>query len=226
MRSLLFDFGTISLEWHAILLSFLTAFVAATLIAAVYQRTYEGLSWSRGTVQSMVLGALISCLLMIAIGDNVARGIGIVGSLAIIRFRTNLRDPRDLVFVFASLGVGVAAGVQSFETAAIGTLVFCVVALTLAGSNLGRRGRFDGLVRFQVPAGAASSAAVATVMSTVPKAFALVTLRDAAQGSMVDYSYQVRLAGDAGHMPLLDALGQIEGVRGLTFMNQDSTLEA
>ena len=225
MDSLIFSFGSVEVESHTILLSFLTAFLASSVIAAVYERTYEGLSWSRGTVQSMVLGSLISCLLMISIGDNVARGIGIVGSLAIIRFRTNLRDPRDLVFVFAALGVGVSAGVQSYEAAVVGTSVFCCAALILGRSGFGRTGRFDGLVRFQVPSGTDKSEEVAAVMRAIPRTFALVTLRDVAQGDLIDHAYQVGLGGEGKRMELLQALGRIEGVRGLTFMNQETTLE-
>ena len=77
---------------------------------------------------------------MIAIGDNVARGIGIVGSLAIIRFRTNLRDPRDLVFLFAALGAGVACGVQSYIAAAFATALFCTIASSPCTRRCSARG--------------------------------------------------------------------------------------
>ncbi|MBN1350113.1 DUF4956 domain-containing protein [candidate division KSB1 bacterium] len=112
----------------------------------------------------MILGSIVSCLLMIAIGDNIARGIGIVGSLAIIRFRTNLRDPRDLVFLFASLGVGVAAGVQSYVTAIIGAVIFCLVVVVLYISPFGTRRKYDGLVRFQLPLQPQALATVTTIM--------------------------------------------------------------
>jgi multidrug resistance efflux pump len=135
-------------------------------------------------MQSMVLGSIITCLLMIAIGDNLARGIGIVGSLAIIRFRTNLRDPRDLVFLFAALGAGVACGVQSFIAATFGTLLFCAVAVIMQASQFGIRRKYDGLVRFQLPAGPAQAAQVAEIMQAIPRTFALVTLRDVSQGDL------------------------------------------
>jgi hypothetical protein len=106
MQTLL-SYGFEQIEWQVALLSFLLTFLLTTCIALLYEKTYQGLSYSRGLVQSMILGSIVTCLLMISIGDNIARGIGIVGSLAIIRFRTNLREPRDLVFIFSSLGVGV-----------------------------------------------------------------------------------------------------------------------
>ena len=173
----------------------------------------------------MVLGSIITCLLMIAIGDNVARGIGIVGSLAIIRFRTNLRDPRDLVFLFAALGAGVACGVQSYVAATFGTVLFCTIAIAMQASLFGIRRKYDGLVRFQIPAGPALAAQVAGIMQAIPRTFALVTMRSVSQEDLADYTYQVKLASQADSARLMEALEQLEGIRGLTFMNHTSTVE-
>lgn len=225
MDSLVLSFGSVRIEWHTALLSFLMAFILSTMIAFVYERTFSGLSWSRGMMQSMILGSMISCLLMIAIGDNVARGIGIVGSLAIIRFRTNLRDPRDLVFLFASLGIGVASGVQSFATAVFGAVAFCLIATGLNYSTFGSKNRHDGLVRFQLPALPENAERVAAIMRAIPKTFALVTMRDVAQGDMIDYAYQVKLDPKRDSDMLIGELRTLEGIRGLTYMNQQTTVE-
>jgi uncharacterized membrane protein YhiD involved in acid resistance len=218
------NYGFEQLEWQAALLSFLLAFLLSSIIAVVYERTFQGLSYSRGLVQSMVLGSLISCLLMIAIGDNIARGIGIVGSLAIIRFRTNLRDPRDLVFLFSSLGVGVASGVRSYSTAVIGGLMFCLVVILLYISPFGTRRKHDGLVRFQVPSGT-ETALVTNIMQKLTKHFVLITMRDVAQGQAYDYAYQVKLFNPNDNEILIGELEQIKGIRGLTYMNQETTVE-
>ena len=225
MDSLLLDFGTLKLDWHTVVLSFLSAFFLSSVVAIVYERTFQGLSWSRGLMQSMVLGGIITCLLMIAIGDNVARGIGIVGSLAIIRFRTNLRDPRDLVFLFAALGAGVACGVQSYVAAAFGTFLFCVIAIAMHFSLFGTRRKYDGLVRFQMPTGPTLATQVAEIMQAIPLTFALVTMRNVSQGDLVDYTYQVKLARETDSTRLMGALEVLEGVRGLTYMNHTSTVE-
>ncbi len=225
MDSLLLTFGSIRVDWQTAILSFLLAFLLSTLLAVVYDRTFQGLSWSRGMMESMILGSLISCLLMIAIGDNVARGIGIVGSLAIIRFRTNLRDPRDLIFLFAALGIGVAAGVQSYSTAVVGSVMFSLVAVFLNLSQIGKRRKHDGLVRFQIPSGSEASEKVAEIMRNIPRNFALVTMRSVAQGNMVDFSYQVKLVNERDGTRLIAELEKIEGIRGLTYMNQQTTVE-
>ncbi|NLH47106.1 MAG: DUF4956 domain-containing protein [Myxococcales bacterium] len=225
MENLLLSFGSMKLEWSGVLLSFLVTFLCSSLVAATYEKTFQGLSWSRGLLHTMILGSLTSSLIMIAIGDNVARGIGIVGSLAIIRFRTNLRDPRDLIFLFVSMGVGVASGVQSYISAILGTAFFCLVAIGLNRTQFGRRYSHDGLVRFQVPAGPTGSEQVARVMSTIPAHFALVTMRSAAQGDVVDYAYQVRLAREGEEGVLLRELEGVSGIRGLVYVNQQTTVE-
>ena len=224
MQTLL-SYGFEQIEWQITLLSFILVFLFSSVIALTYERTFQGLSYSRGLVQSMILGSIVTCLLMIAIGDNIARGIGIVGSLAIIRFRTNLREPRDLIFLFASLGVGVACGVQSYATAFIGTVVFCLVVLALYISPFGTRRKHDGLVRFQIPAGSDIAIEVTEILKRTTKHFVLVTMRDVAQGKAFDYSYQVKLARPSDNQTLMIELEKVEGIRGLAYTNQEATVE-
>lgn len=224
MQTLL-SYGFEQIEWQITLLSFLLVFMFSSVIALVYERTFQGLSYSRGLVQSMILGSIVTCLLMIAIGDNIARGIGIVGSLAIIRFRTNLREPRDLIFLFASLGVGVACGVQSYATAFLGTVVFSLVVIALYVSPFGTRRKHDGLVRFQIPAGSEKAQEVTQILRNTTRHFVLVTMRDVAQGQAFDYSYQVRLAHPSDNQKLMTELEGVEGIRGLAYTNQEATVE-
>jgi uncharacterized membrane protein YhiD involved in acid resistance len=219
------SYGFEQLEWQVALLCFLLSFMLSSIIAITYERTFQGLSYSRGLVQSMILGSIISCLIMISIGDNIARGIGIVGSLAIIRFRTNLRDPRDLIFLFASLGCGVACGVQSFVAAIFGAGIFCLVVIVLYISPFGTRRRHDGLVRFQIPAGPIAASLVTQVLQSNTKNFVLVTMRDVAQGKLFDYAYQVKLRDPYDHVNLVQQLEQIDGIRALSYTNQEATLE-
>jgi len=225
MESLLLSFGSLKMEWYNAVIALVLSFVLASLLALVYEKTFRGLSWSSGLVQSMILGPMVACLIMIAIGDNVARGIGIVGSLAIIRFRTNLRDPRDLIFLFAALGIGVACGVRSYLTAIVGTIMFCLAAAMLQFTRFGQRRNHDGLVRFQLPADPAVSAKVIDVFSKIPSHFALVTKRSVAQGDFMDYAYQVRFRKETDCDRLLAELEGIDGIRGLVYVNEQTTVE-
>jgi hypothetical protein len=218
----------LGLTWQAVVLALLVSFLASAAIAKVYEITYQGLSWSPALVQAMVMGSQISAMLMMAIGDSIAGAIGLFGTLALIRFRTTLRDPRDLVFVLASFGVGVAAGMKAYMVAVAGSASFCVLALALWASGFGTRRHHDGLVRFQIPTGHPALNIVGNVLRQRTQHFALVTMREVSQGTQVDYSYQVKLKGsniNRAEEELLEALRSVDGVQSLVYMSQQSTVE-
>ncbi|MEO7776213.1 MAG: DUF4956 domain-containing protein, partial [Fibrobacteria bacterium] len=87
----------------SILYTVLLSFVLSAAIAITYEKTFRGLSYSRNFVQSLILGSIVSGMIVQAIGDNLARGLGMLGALSIIRFRTSFRDPRDIIFMFAAM---------------------------------------------------------------------------------------------------------------------------
>ena len=85
-----------------VFVAFCAAFLLSSVITTVYRWTHHGLSYSRVFVQAMVLASITSSMMIMVIGNNLARGLGILGALAIIRFRTPVRDPRDMVFLFCN----------------------------------------------------------------------------------------------------------------------------
>jgi len=124
----------------------LLSFVLSTLLAWVYRKTFRGLSFSRNYVQSIVLISIISSTVIQSVGDSLARGFAIMAAMAIIRFRTNFKDPRDTLFLFASLAAGIACGALAFAAAIIGTLAFSLAAVLLYFSPLGPASLFDGML--------------------------------------------------------------------------------
>lgn len=136
-----------------LLCAVLVSFVLSMMIATVYRWTYYGLSYSRSFGHTQVLASMVTATLIMAIGNNLARGLGILGTLAIIRFRTPIRDPRDIIFLFACLAVGIASGAAVFSVAVVGTLAFCAAALFLHWSPFASMRVYEGLLRFCLPAG-------------------------------------------------------------------------
>ncbi|MBK8641382.1 MAG: DUF4956 domain-containing protein [Saprospiraceae bacterium] len=100
-------------------------------MAITYQNTSNITIKSSNYIQSLILSSLVATTIMQAIGDNVAVGLGMLGALSIIQFRTSFRDPRDIIFMFAALGTGIACGVYGFYVAILGTILFCAVAVIL-----------------------------------------------------------------------------------------------
>jgi uncharacterized membrane protein YhiD involved in acid resistance len=117
--------------FEMVIFTFLLAFLCASLIAFVYYFTSPVTLKTGNYVQSLILSSLIATMILQSIGDSVASGLGILGALTIINFRTSFRDPRDIIFMFAALGTGIACGSYVFLIAILGTGIFCLVALCL-----------------------------------------------------------------------------------------------
>jgi hypothetical protein len=218
----IFGTGLTEAGWEPVALAMLLSFVLGKVVAFTYEHTYEGVSYSRSFMHSLVLGALVSTSLMLAIGDNLARGLGILGTMALVRFRTNIRDSRDMIFIFAALAAGVAAGVRSYPVAVVGTLGFCGAAAILQWSPFGRRQRFDGLLRFWLPREGAGGEVVGDILRKHCRDYVLVALREAAQGTSLEYAYQVRLKAHEGRDQLVRALEALPGIGGLTLMLEEA----
>lgn len=205
-------------------LSLLLAFGLAQAIGAVYVWTFRGMSYSTGLVHAIVVGSVIACTLMLAVGNSIAAGIGIAGGLSIIRFRTALRDPRDMMFVFAGLAAGIASGLGGHKAALFGTVVFCTAILALTLTEFGSQRRHDGLLRFQLPISADESAVMALLRKHT-RFVALVTLRDVAQGKAIEHAYQVRLGDPRDRSELVRALEQLPGIQDVSLLLQEPTVE-
>jgi len=81
------------------------SFLLSTLVAYVYVWTLQKSTYSRNYLQSIVLISTITCVIILSVGDSIARGVGIMAAVGIIRFRTNFKNPPDTIFLFALLAV-------------------------------------------------------------------------------------------------------------------------
>ena len=117
--------------FEMVLFTFLLAFLCSSLIALVYYYTSPVTLKTGNYIQSLILSSIIATMILQSIGDSVASGLGILGALTIINFRTSFRDPRDIIFMFAALGTGIACGSYMFMIAVLGAATFCFIAVCL-----------------------------------------------------------------------------------------------
>lgn len=211
--------------WQAALVSILVSYLLSQTIALAYMVTHQGISYSRSFVVSLVAAGLVATILMLAIGNNLARGLGIVGTLALIRFRMQLHDPLDMIFVFASFAGGVAAGTGNFATGGIGTAAFLIVVGTLQVTGFGSRHRHDGVLRVQLPPSEESETALMSSLKTYCRQFAAITVREVAQGREIERVYQVTLRTPGKEALLVKDVSAIKGARAVSIAMQEATHE-
>lgn len=203
----------------------LLAFVLSSIIGWTYERTFLGLSYSRNYVQALVLSSVVAATVMQAIGDNVGRGLGMLGALSIVRFRTSFKDPRDIMFIFAALGAGIGCGVYAWGAAVGGTLAFCIVAFLLSRTGLGTKHFFDGMLRFAMPNTSEPRLETEKILRKNLKTFILITMREVNGGERIDVAYQIKLKASKPAAEVLAELSKVEGISDIQFMMQDATTD-
>ena len=91
-------------------LRLLTALLAGMVVAFSYMRSHTTLTYSHSFIQALVLLSMVVSMIMMAVGDSLARAFGLGAALAIVRFRTPIKDARDTAFLFLAVAAGMAAG--------------------------------------------------------------------------------------------------------------------
>ncbi|MCZ6674726.1 MAG: DUF4956 domain-containing protein [Verrucomicrobia bacterium] len=208
-----------------ILTSLALSLLLGSVLAAVYRWTHTGFSFSRSFVQTQVLACIVATIMIIAIGNNLARGLGILGALAIIRFRTPIRDPRDIIFLFASLAIGISSGSGIYTVAILGTLFFAATVLVLNWSPSSSQRKHEGLLRFVAPAGKDLELLLSDIFKNYTSTVEMVAMREATQGDDLEYAYQVCLIDPSLRTDFINTLQKLEEIREVSFIMQRETVE-
>lgn len=217
--------GSDPLAWRRAVVALLLSFALGQIVAGVYMATFRGMSYSRTTVHGMALGSIVTCMLMFAVSNSIAAGIGAAAGLSVVRFRTTLRDPRDVIFVFAALGTGMACGTGAYVAAITGTMAFAAGSGLLHLTHYGVRQLPDGLLRFIAPTAPGMDEAIQRVLRDHCRTFTLVTLRETAQGRAMEHAYQISARTRDDRSSLVSRLTELPGMQNVTLLLQEPTLE-
>jgi anti-anti-sigma factor len=127
------------------LIRLLVAAAIGVLITAVHRPYVADRPAGRSMQQAQVLLAVAGAMIMIIIGNNIARAFGIAGAASIIRFRTPVEDPKDVTILFLLMGLGMSAGLGFYAVAGMGTAFLCLFLLLLeqVGDQKARTMRLD-----------------------------------------------------------------------------------
>lgn len=124
------DTGALNQPFLA-LAKLVVAALIGLLITVIHRPTSRDKPLTRSMEQAQVLLCVSGAIVMIIIGDSVARAFGIAGAASIIRFRTPVEDPKDITILFLLMGLGMAAGLGAFGVAGLATAFLCVLLLAL-----------------------------------------------------------------------------------------------
>lgn len=208
----------------AILFTVLCALSLGILIAFTYEKTTRGVDRPNHFLQAIVLITIVAAMIIQAIGDSVARGLGMLGALSIIRFRTTVRNPRNIVFMFGAIAAGIACGVFGFTIAIVGTVSFCMTAFLLRLSPFSPKKSLVGTLRIEVPRDYDEFPELEKLLSTYCKSYVLVSYKvfpSEKKENILLYEYRIKLKDSSRGGHLVSELKTFEELKvlGLVFQN-------
>jgi hypothetical protein len=210
---------------QTVLLSLLLAFVLGQVLAWVYYVTHSGLSYSRSYVQSLILITVVVSLVMTVIGNNIITAFGLMGALALVRFRNVIKDTRDVAFIFCALVVGMAAGSHRYVTAVLGTGFLSLITLYLFYTDFGAHEPHNGFLRFSLRGPLRADHPVSGVLRRFCGSFTLISMQDSGFGGPAEYAYQILIRDTEQNEAFVAALEAVEGVENINLTVQEKLLE-
>jgi hypothetical protein len=145
MRSALTDMAQTGIAISMVDLA--AGLVLATLLGLVavlvYRRTHRGMHYERSFMVTLVMLPPIVAVVMMMIGSNLALSLGMVGALSIIRFRTVIKDSRDMVFLFFAIAIGLGCGTYNWTVTTVAALFLSAMLVVLYFLQFGASLRAD-----------------------------------------------------------------------------------
>ncbi len=200
------------------MLRILIAYLAGQAIGWFYSSSHGVLSYSQNFVQSLVMLSMVVCVIMGVVGDSLARAFGLAAALAIVRFRTPVKDTRDTTFLFLSVAVGMAAGAGQLGIAMVSTVIIGVTSQYLNWTAFGTRATAQGMLRFHFRGDDDGRDKIVDVLRKHCRTFQLTAARLAKQEGPEELVYDVNLRGETRGDALVRELVGLGGISGVSLL--------
>ena len=196
-----------------IIFNIIIAFICGLFIAWLYRKTYRGPGYSTGHLNSIILLTMITSLVIMVIGNNLARAFGLVGAMSIIRFRTAIKDTQDIVFIFFSLAIGMASGAGFYKLSVIGCLIIGAVLYLLFKSSLVLAHQKEFLLQFSYAANGDKNPSYLPIMQKYCRRYKPINTRSVNDQDLLELSYYVRFKDENQIQEFVRELKKSQGVR-------------
>jgi len=198
---------------NQIIFNLLFSFILGLIISLVYKKTHKGLSYSQSFMVTNVFVTVIVCMVIMIIGNNLARAFALVGALSIIRFRTVVKDTKDTAYIFWSLASGMATGTGSYFLAIMGNLILSLIAFALYKTNFGSIVKSEFILQFRIKTGDnQTSQDYIKVLSKHTKSHTLLSSESSSDNKSIKITVDIVMEENKDQNSLLSEISKISGI--------------
>jgi len=195
-----------------IIINLIISFILGVVISLVYKKTHKGLSYSQSFMITNIFVAVIVCMVIMIIGNNLARAFALVGALSIIRFRTVIKDTKDTAYIFWALAAGMASGTGSYFLAIAGTIFLSGIAFILHFTNYGSIHKSEFILQFRTKVDDQQTPVYNSTVSNYTKTSTLLNAESSGDGKSVKLSFDIVMKEDKTQSEFVSNLSKIPGV--------------
>jgi uncharacterized membrane protein YhiD involved in acid resistance len=184
------------------------SFVLSLVVTAAYRYTHRGVSYSQTFAHTLVIMGTVVSLIMLIIGSNIARAFALVGALSIIRFRSAVKETRDVAFIFLVMAIGMAVGTRFYLLALFASVVLSAFVVVLYKFNLFAKEVRERILRIQLPVDRDHEQAFEEPFRTHLEEFRIISVETVRAGVLQEVVYSVVLKKKAKPRELLESIRQ------------------
>lgn len=201
------------------LIGLLVAFLVGLFIYAVYKKTFSGVIYSHSFNISLMIMTMATALIIMGISSNVLLSLGMVGALSIVRFRTPIKDPMDLVYLFWAIVSGILCGAGFIPLVIIGSILIGLV-LILFVNKITIENPYLLVVKYD---DASVEASMEHVIKEKSKKYILKS-KSVMPGDDLEATYEIRVKENDSHF--INELTSIQGIRSAVMLSYDGNFTA
>ena len=201
------------------IIGLISALLLGLFIYFVYKKTFNGVVYSHSFNISLLVMTLATALVIMGISQNILLSLGMVGALSIVRFRTPIKDPMDLIFLFWSVVVGILCGAGFIPLSIVGSIIIGIVII-VCQNKIVVENPFLVVVKYE---GEQATKQIEEVIGTHAKKY-LLKSKSVIQQNDVEVTYEVRIKGNDAE--LASALTKVKGVQSAIMLSYDGNFTA
>ncbi|MDR1764524.1 MAG: DUF4956 domain-containing protein [Lachnospiraceae bacterium] len=207
-----------SITLHTLLTAIIVSVVIGLLVSFVYLQTHRNRQPSQSFVLTLVILPAVITLIIMLVGNNIARAFSLAGAFSIIRFRSAPGDAKDITYVLLTMAVGLATGMGFYLFAVIAAVLLCAVIGVLELAGFGTPRSTAKTLKITVPEDLNYQHAFADVLGRYTLSSKLRRVKTTELGSLFELNYAVVTDDKLDEKEFLDALRARNGNLGITLV--------
>jgi hypothetical protein len=195
-----------TLTLPGMLAGFGAALALGFFISLVYLKTHKTEGFSTSFIVTLIMLPAIIAVIIMLIGNNVARAFSLAGAFSLVRFRSAPGDPKDIAYVFFALGVGLACGLGFIAYAAIFAAVLCLAMIILTYTNFAQQKSTNMQLKITIPENLNFQGLFDDILNAYTDSWNLRRIKTSEFGTLFEVSYIIGLKPAANQKKFIDEL--------------------